>query len=587
MTRSPTIGLADLTSDESLKAQAGESGYERGRASLAAGAVTALTADGTTVTGQVSDGDGDAYRVRLWVDKKGLRHACRCTQSEPGVLCEHGVALGLAWRHRPAPADDPDGLAALRAWLAGIPRERLTEILCEAAVNDPALRSRLDCQAAADSVGGADDTDTKDLKGLIRKALAISGFVDYRRLRGLIRRVEPLLTLISALADEGRAQLARDLAQYTFARGLAAYMRVDDSGGSFGELLREMAALFLRTCRAAPPESAAFGKQFFALMQADDWGLLDFADYAPLLGAPGLKAFTACAEKEWAKVPSYGPEHRYDRYRQTGTSYYGITMIMEALARAAGDIDRLIAIKSRDLSSPYHFLGIAEALAEAGRHDEALAWAERGQHAFTDRPDARLTAFLTAEYGRRGRHEEALALAWESWISAPTLESYQHLLACAERAANTALWRAKARAWLRADLLKPASGGRARATDGRSLLVQILLSENENAGALAEARTGGCRQDLWFQIAARCERDQPLEAADIYRQHLDAIVQRGKKSSYDYAASLTVKIGKLMHAGQRADEFAQWLTDLRARHKGRRNFLQRLAAALAAAPEAL
>ena len=56
---------------------------------------------------------------------------------------------------------------------------------------------------------------------------------------------------------------------------------------------------------------------------------------------------------------------------------------MESLARVSGDIDELVAIKAKDLSSAYQFLRIAEILLGAGRKDEALTWAERGLTAFS------------------------------------------------------------------------------------------------------------------------------------------------------------------------------------------------------------
>jgi hypothetical protein len=81
---------------------------------------------------------------------------------------------------------------------------------------------------------------------------------------------------------------------------------------------------------------------------------------------------------------------------------------MEALARATGDVDELVAIKSRDLSVAYHFLEIAQVCLDVGRDDEALDWAERGVRAFPIATDARLREFLADLYHRRSRHDDAM-----------------------------------------------------------------------------------------------------------------------------------------------------------------------------------
>ena len=56
--------------------------------------------------------------------------------------------------------------------------------------------------------------------------------------------------------------------------------------------------------------------------------------------------------------------------------------MMEALARQSGDLEALLAVKSRSLSFAYDFLQIAESCRKAGRADLAIEWAERGVRAF-------------------------------------------------------------------------------------------------------------------------------------------------------------------------------------------------------------
>jgi len=583
MNRSKPHGLSDLITEAHLRIEAGERAFARGAAYFESGAVTDLVVSDNTINARVEG--GDEYAVQLWAENEALGYSCTCPVGDDGVFCKHGVAAGLAWlaRQKQAPPAQrgKDDLAAIREWLGGAPREQLAELLLEQARNDAGLRSRLDARAVRSQA--AHRIDLKALKETVGKALAVSGFVDYHGMRRLIERAYPAVDLMAGLIEDGHADAARELAHYALKRGIAAYERTDDSGGGFGDLLRQVAELHLKASRAAPPEPAAFGKQFFDILMRDDWDLLAFEDYAPLLGDDGLRAFRALAEKEWKKVPVRGPGGSDTR---DSTSYFRITSIMEALAHQAGDTDALVAIKSRDLTSPYRFLEIADLLAAANRADEALDWAERGRKAFPDRPDPRLVEFLADEYGRRNRHEEAIALTWEQYRQQPVLSSYQRLKTCTERAGAWDEWRAKALAWLREDFLKAEKRDRSRwswMTRDHSLLVEIFLWEGDNDAALKEARDGGCTESLWFDLAKAREKNHPTDAAEIYRHRLDDIVQQANNRAYDEAAALVGKIRDLMQRTNQENEFTRWLDAVRTRHKAKRNFMQRLDKVMAAA----
>ncbi len=576
MKRTDRHGLSELITEPLLQKEAGDRAYERGMGYFHAGAVTDLVVTDETLNARVEG--GDEYVVQLWNERGVLGHSCTCPVGDDGIFCKHAVAAGLAWLagHKATPPAQRgrDDLAGIREWLAGAPREQLVELLLEQALNDPGLRSRLNTRAAR--VAATHHVDLKSLKGTVGKALAVSGFVDYHGMRRLIERAYPAVELVFGLIDDGHAAIAVELAHYALKRGIATYQRIDDSGGSFGDLLHQIAELHLKACRAAPPEPTAFGTQFFDLQMRDDWGLLAFEDYAPLLGDTGLRTLRTLAEKEWKKVPV---RHPGDGDARDSISCFRITSIMEALAREAGDTDALVAIKSRDLTLPYHFLQIAELLAEAGRRDEALAWAERGHKAFPDRPDSRLTDFLADEYGRRGRHEDAITLTWEQFNQQPTLTSYQRLKTCTERASTWNDWRTKALAWRREDFLKAEKHDRSRwswMTPDHSLLVEIFLWEGDSDAALAQAKTGGCNETLWFAIAEAQEAKHPEDAVAIYQARLDTIVKQANNRAYDEAAALVGRIRDLMWRMKQEKEFADWLEDVRARHKAKRNFMQRL-----------
>lgn len=566
--------LADLLSKSALRSAAGERAYRRGMEYYEDGAVIDLVMTGDIVVARVMG--GDEYAVRLWADEKRLGYHCTCPVGEDGVFCKHAVAAGLAWLDRlagrPPTQRVHDDLTDIRHWLDAAPREQLAEILFDQSLTDDNLRTRLTVLA----VRAQENVDLKILKQAVGRALSVSGFIGHHGMRRLLARAYPAVELIAGLIEDGHAAGAAELATYALKRGLTAYERTDDSGGSFRDLLHDIMALHLKACRIAPPNAKTFGKQLFDLMLRDQWALLSFEDYAPLLGESGLDVLRGKAEKQWHKVPARSPEKTDAR---NCDNYSQITRIMKALARYSADVDALVAVHARDLTHPHHFVEIAEILARAGRLDDALAWAERGKQAFAQTLVPQLVEFLTEEYHRRGRHDDAVALAWDFFIQRPMLDTYMQLAASAEEAGSWSARRDKALAWIRTDYLPAVKRNPARWSwqpGARSLLVEIFLWEGDSDTALAEAKSSGCTENLWFKLAEAREKDHPLQAAEIYRDRIDAIVNKKSNDAYNEATTLVTKIRVLMNRAKKDKEFAEWLDGVRIRHKTKRNFIQRL-----------
>lgn len=569
-----TTSLAKLITEQRLRALAGDKYYERGVKYFDAGAVTSLVDSGETVAARVVG--TDEYKVVLKAAGGELDWDCTCPLGDDGEFCKHVVATGLAWlATRKGDSDVPDytgkaEIDAVRTHLATMSHDALVDLLMDQVDADDALRSRLGAQVARSAA------DPKALRDAVRKALAVSGFVDYRGMRALIQRALTVPDLLRGLIADGNAALAAELAAYAMQRGLAAYERTDDSSGSFGGVLHEIASLHLEACRKAKPEPRALAKALFELRLRDQWSYFEWKHYAPLLGETGRDVYRTLAEKEWAKVPARAPGEGNGRF---ATEHFLITGIMEELAEETGDIDALVAIKSRDLTHAYSFLQIAEAYFGAGRRDEALAWAERGRAAFPTQTDRRLVEFLIAEYVRRKRSADATTLAWSCFAELPSLSAYKVLRIAAGNAKAWAPWREKALALLQ----KPAPKNRSRfhwAPDGHSLLIDIFLAEGNSDAALAAAREGGCTHRHWLDIACARENAHPAEAAGIYRGVLDAIVNRGNNTAYDEAAALVAKVQTLMQRAGEWKQFSAWIDELRTRHKAKRNFMQRLDAVL-------
>lgn len=297
--------------------------------------------------------------------------------------------------------------------------------------------------------------------------------------------------------------------------------------------------------------------------------------YAGVLGREGIAAYRQLAEAEWAKLPALGPRgaDRRDHARR-----FRITRIMEALARQTGDVEAVVAVKKRDLSSPYNYLQIAEAYKAARKHDLALEWAQCGADAFPELTDSRLREFLADEYHRRKRHDEAIAIIWAEFAESAQLEQYRLLKKHAVRTGSWNVWRAKAIAFIR-ELITAAGKGAQRArsiwsrqTD-RSELVRILLWEKKADAAWQEAVAGGCSDGLWLALARNRIKEHPMDALPIYQRLIEPTLNRKNKQAYREAIGLLRQIRDLMFRVGKEPEFERYLAQVRSGHKAKRNFI--------------
>ena len=145
--------------------------------------------------------------------------------------------------------------------------------------------------------------------------------------------------------------------------------QVDDSNGEIGDTIYRLGELHIKACTMAKPDPAALAERLFRFETTLPFGLCSFdaVTYRTPLGQKGLQRYRELAEAEWQKIKPRADDKGFDVHRSA------ITRVMERLAEASGDIDELVAIKAKDLSSSYRYLGIAEILAKAKRHDEALS----------------------------------------------------------------------------------------------------------------------------------------------------------------------------------------------------------------------
>lgn len=507
--------LRDACAPDRLRRLAGERSWERGEEYAAAGRVSGVVMDGSTATATVAG--GERYRVRLRLDAGGeLEGACTCPVGAEGRFCKHCVAAALSL----CAAEERD---ELREHLAALPHDELVELALQALERDETLRTRVTLTMRGDG----------DLAAAIDEAARVPDFVRWGEAWEHAERLDAVLDAVEA---DGDRHAVVELAE-RFARVVEAELgNVDDSAGVVGDTIVRAWEIHRAACADTRPEPVGLAERLFALEQRSDF-VEDVLDrYGEVLGTAGRERYRELAEAAWAQSPD--PK---------------LQRIMERLA--AGDVDRVVAIRARTLAHGWDYLEIARRLDDAGRAGEALEWAERG--AAKD-ADPRLREFLAARYAALGCPEDALRHRAAHFVELPSLTAYQALRAAAEPLGRWDACRAEALAGLDA-----------RRSDTR---VAILLWEGDVAGAWAQALAGGCSREHWRALA----RERPGNAAAIYRRLLAPTIRLTGDSAYQEAVDLLSELYELVSAHGREADHAALVAEIRDVHRRKRNLMKLL-----------
>jgi uncharacterized Zn finger protein len=570
-----------------LKRMANGRSFARGEAYFKDGRVHSLATYEGAVTAIVRGQDD--YCVTLRPTEREIRYSCDCPIGLDGEFCKHLVAAGLAWIDSDAEGKGKTGKKRKRAttkddllaFLEAQEKDTLVAMLARAAIENRDLHERLLLEAARVNSAGI---DLAAYRRSIANATRTNGFVDYHSARGYARNIHQVIASITTLLNDGHAAAVIDLTEYALGKLEDAIGHLDDSDGYMSGILSELQELHHCACLQVRPDPRALARRLFAWEIKSDWEIFYGAaeNYADVFGAEGLSEYRRLAESEWARVRPLGlGESDEERYGKR----FRITHMMEALARQTGDPEALIEIKRRDLSHPYSYLQIAEIYREAGRHDEALEWAEQGMQLFPQR-DSRLVEFLAREYHRRGRHDDAMKLIWNQFAESPFLKNYQELKTHAGKVRprpDWPAWRDKALAHLRGVIAKEKQQEKGSRNywhltghADNSRLVEVFLWERRHDEAWQEASAGGCSKSLWLRVAATREEKHAGDAVPIYKEMIAPILKRANNAAYAEAAELLGKIRELMVRLESETEFEDYLAALRVEYKRKRNFIKLL-----------
>jgi len=555
-----------------LRRATDERSWERGERYFNGGHVTDLAVDDGQVFAQVVG--QQAYDVCLRIEHGKLVGECTCPMGDGGVFCKHCVATGLAYLAEGAGKPErKTTLDDLRAHLRQQPIEELVELIAQQARRDRVLRGRLRLAMAQQRAGGP---DVEEYRAALDDATNVRGFVDYHEAGGFAARIDAAVDAVEALLVE-QPDVVVKLTEHAVRRIERAAERVDDSNGELSVILDRLSELHHAACARAKPDPVKLAQHLFEHETAGH-GFDVFHDavtrYAEALGERGLAEYRRLAHAAWSALPEKKPGAR--RVLDYDPRAWRLQSVMESLAKLTGSVDDVVAIQSRDLSSPLRFLRIAEVLLEAKREDDALAWAERGCRAFEGDPDARLEAFVLVTYTKRKRYDDALSIRWAQFERRPSLETYRNLHDLAVKARRWAAWRERAQAALRRETPDGAAKRATRHDERHEELVRVLLWEQRVDEAWNEAHRGRCSMRLWRKLAAARGKAHPADAAEVLGGQVDVIVGQTSNGKYAEAVELIREVRKLMKRTGERRQFDAWIGDLRERYRRKRNFIAML-----------
>jgi hypothetical protein len=394
--------------------------------------------------------------------------------------------------------------------------------------------------------------DLSQLRKEVDGGLRTSRFLGYYESRDWADEVEPIVEEIRDAVTTAPSAALVALIERAIGHVVKVILHADDSDGLIGALAGELLDLHAEACDAGVADPIKLARWLVKFSIDDqDFFQTDPVRYAKALGEMGLAAFREEVEER----------------RQVGTrdmfDSFALRYVEERLAVLDGDSSAIVRLLGGDLSTPYQFIRIAEAMEELGRDDDVLKWSTRGIAETNGWQVAQLYDLAAAVHARRGQSEEVLRLRREHLERMPSSSTYRHLRAAAEGCGQWETERPTARKILEEGDL----GG----------LIDVLLADGEPEAAWLISREHpgwdpGAQR--WMHLAEAREPVAPGDALDVYLSLANIELETTGRPSYVRAVAILKKALRAAKAADRQDAFATCMIELRETHRRRPTFIK-------------
>lgn len=433
----------------------------------------------------------------------------------------------------------------------------LAALISEEATNNAAFKRRVMAALAGQSGAGAvAKLIDRRLAGLARAR----AFVDWDKERAFR---DDLAALVASIATELAAAdpaMAADRLLRFIATHERVFERIDDSSGRIQDVYADaIDALGPVAARMSSADTSGLPAQIMAALGDSEHG------YLPKVADKVIPHLPPAARAEWDADLAARIAERHAAEagkRASGRWFYSMTeqwrRMRQALARAGGDLDQVIALEREKPEASRDSLGIAAQLLAAGRATEALDWVRAGgqrRHSVlmgldgedeTDASPAVQQALLEAEIlTALGQVEAAQALRWQRFGETLAPE----------------LLRAHLKALPDFDDIEAEEAAFALALDHADLMAALrffLAWPRDDLAARVVVRHraawSGSDWHILPPIADRLQHESPLAATILYRALLDDILARSRSKAYGHAVKYLAALDRLAADSDTADD---------------------------------
>lgn len=386
------------------------------------------------------------------------------------------------------------------------------------------------------------------LRSEVDRGLRTRRYLGYRESSEWACDAEPVVEALGDALAGGSSRELVELLERATGHVVKVILHADDSDGMIGGLAQRLLELHAQACDARVADPLRLARWMVRFTFEDqDFFVVDPVRYAAALGDDGVSAY----RREVAKRSSDG-----DRFAER----YAV----ERLAVLDGDVDLLVELLGGDLSAPYQFIRVAEAMVELGRFDDALRWARRGIAETSGWQVAKLYDLAAGVLADRDDATGVLDLRREEHHRVPSASTYALLRTAA---VAVGVW----------DDEQPLARAVLAARDPAGL-VDALLADGDADEAWAVATSGewdpGERR--WQRLAEVREPIDPAAAMAVYLRLTDAALITANRGAYRVAVRHLKAARRAATAAGETDTFLDHVVALREQHRRRPSLIEML-----------